>query len=119
MTILRILGTAGAKTREDRVNINVALDELLLSYSREDEILADKLSVKYLERAQYNPEAALSVLEKLKEIEMEGPIRPKRRWRTHPYLSDRAAAIRAEVYGNIEFMDYANTLPNNGAGYVR
>lgn len=101
-----IAGTGGS--RELSRGANVAFNELLLSYSREDELLADRLAVRYMRRAGFDPRAMLSLLEKLREIERERPLRPKRRFRTHPYLPDRIRVVRKEIFGKIEFEDYIN-----------
>ncbi|UCH12821.1 MAG: M48 family metalloprotease [Candidatus Omnitrophota bacterium] len=111
--IFRIVAVGGADTIRDKININNAINELTLSYSREEEIEADEFSVTYLKRAGFNPEAAISMIEVLIKSELEGPIRPKRRWRTHPYLSDRIRAIRKEIQGSIDFVDYIN-VPTRG-----
>ncbi|MBN1406007.1 MAG: M48 family metalloprotease [Candidatus Omnitrophica bacterium] len=111
--IFSMVAISGASTNADRVNINTAIGELTLSYSREEEIEADMLSAVYLKRAGYDPQAVISMIQILVKSEMSGPIKPYRRWRTHPYLSDRIRAARKEISGNIEFMDYANT-PTHG-----
>jgi len=88
-----------------------AINELIMSYSREDEIEADKLSVKYMASAGFDPEAILSVLEKLRRINYEKPIRQKSHWRTHPYIDDRIKAVRELIFGRIKFEDYINVTP--------
>jgi len=111
--IFRIVAISGADTIKDKININNAINELTLSYSREEEIEADKFAVTYLKRAGFNPEAVISMIEVLIKSELEGPIRAKRRWRTHPYLSDRIRAMREEIQGSIDFVDYIN-VPTHG-----
>lgn len=111
--LLRILIIRGAEDPESKIRANVAINELLLSYSREDEIEADRLAIKYVEKAGYKPEAVISMVEKLLKLKMEGPIMPKIYYRTHPYLTDRIRAAREEIYGQIRFIDYANT-PTKG-----
>ncbi len=111
--IFRIVAISGADTIKDKININNAINALTLSYTREEEIEADKFSVTYLKRAGYDPEAAISMIEVLIKSELEGPIRPKRRWRTHPYLSARIRAMRKEIQGSIDFVDYIN-VPTHG-----
>lgn len=104
---------AGSKgSRQLGRGADAAFSELLLSYSREDELLADTLAVKYMRRAGFDPRAMLSFLEKLKEIERERPLRPKRHFRTHPYLADRVRVVREEIFGKIEFEDYINIDQN-------
>lgn len=111
--MFRIISVSQAPTIENKININNAIIELSLSYSREEEIEADKLSAVYLKRAGYDPMAVISMIEVLINSEMKGPVRPFHGWRTHPYLSDRIRAAREEISGNIDFMDYANT-PTHG-----
>lgn len=91
---------------------DVAFGELLLSYSREDELFSDRLAVKYMRRAGFDPRAMISFLEKLRDIERERPLRPKRRGRTHPYLPDRLRVVREEIFGKIKFEDYINIDQN-------
>jgi len=111
--IFRMVAVTGAETTKDKVNNNDAINELTLSYSKEEELEADKFASIYLKRAGYDPSAVISMLQTLIKTELESPIRPKRKWRTHPYLSDRIRAARKEIYGQIDFMDYANT-PTHG-----
>jgi len=89
----------------------IGINELMMSYSREDELEADTLAVGYMRDAGFNPEANLSVLEKLRKINHEKPIRRKMYWRTHPYIDDRIKAVREQIFGKIEFEDYINTMP--------
>ena len=46
--IFRLVAVTGAETRQDKININNAITELALSYSKEEEIEADKLTAVYL-----------------------------------------------------------------------
>ncbi|MFA5089838.1 MAG: M48 family metallopeptidase [Candidatus Omnitrophota bacterium] len=65
-------------------------------YSRQDEYEADRLGVKYAFKAGFQPQAALTALEKIKKG--EGP-----NWkilgyfRTHPYVEERIAALKAYI----------------------
>ena len=111
--VFRLVSVSNAETYADKRMINQAVVELTLSYSREEEIEADTLSVEYLKNAGYDPEAILAVIDVLIRSELEGPIKAKRRFRTHPYLNDRIKAAREEILGYIDFMDYANT-PTHG-----
>ena len=107
INILRILmiNSGDSQTRE---NADIALAELFLAYSREDELLADKLGVKYAKLAGYDPNAMVSFLNKLKAIEKKEPLRQLNYARTHPYLSDRLATVRMEISGNMGYEDYLN-----------
>lgn len=64
-------------------------------YSRRDEYEADRLSVRYMYEAGYDPEAIVTFLEKLKRLGAD------KSWvyflRSHPYLDERIAAAREEI----------------------
>lgn len=85
-----------------------AVNSLMMSYSRDDEIFADKLSVKYTKNAGYNPEGAVKVLEKLWDIQKKEPQHPYMEERSHPYLSVRLAKVKQEINGKMDFNDYIN-----------
>lgn len=85
-----------------------ALGQVFLAYSRDDELLSDKLAVRYLKDAGFNPAAVISFLEKLRKIERKKPPQQINYWRTHPYISDRIRVAREAIYGRIEFEDYIN-----------
>lgn len=107
-TLFKILIAQQAKEPDFNRGVDIAFGQIFLAYSREDEILADKLSVKYLKKAKFNPEAALTLLEKLKEAQRKKPLRPLTYGRTHPYIPDRIATVKEEIYGQIGFEDYIN-----------
>ena len=75
-------------------------------FSRRDEYEADRLSIKYMYEAGYDPNAIITFLEKLKQLGGD------KNWvyflRSHPYLDERIAAARAEIIklemapGNVE-----------------
>lgn len=78
-----------------------ALTLMLLAYSKERELEADRLGLKYLIKAGYNPKAMIEVLNKLKEYEFKSPIRLYH-MRTHPYIDERIEAIRRELKTEIK-----------------
>lgn len=65
------------------------------AYGRQDEYEADRLSLKYLRLANFDMQAMVRVLEFL-ETESKGSKIPLI-LRTHPYVSDRIIAARAEI----------------------
>ncbi|HTY45335.1 MAG TPA: M48 family metalloprotease [Patescibacteria group bacterium] len=67
-----------------------------LKYSRDDEYAADTLGVKYAWKAGFDPNAALSALQKLKQSESEQK-QGLSYFRTHPYVDDRIKAIRGYI----------------------
>jgi predicted Zn-dependent protease len=91
-----------------RARINEALNQLIMSYSRDDEILADKLAIKYARLAGYNPEGTIIFLERLMEVQRKAPLKPYYHYRSHPHLSERLSVAKEEVYGAMEFRDYIN-----------
>ncbi len=111
LQLLQILaaGTKSARTVDDRVNLDVALASLLTEYSQEDEIQADRLGVRYLKRAGYDPTAALRALNALRDFTFKQPARRYSYFRTHPFFADRLRIVRQEATGQINFDDYINS----------
>ncbi len=108
-TVLKVLMLAGRADARLHQGADLAYSQLLLAYSREDELEADRLAVKYMKAVGYDPDAMIHFLETLREVDREGPLRPKHYSRTHPYTGDRIRTVRQEIHGNIEFDDYLNT----------
>lgn len=111
-TLFRILLSGKGSQQELSRGADIAFGQLFLAYAREDELLADRLTVKYLKKANFNPEAALTLLEKLKEVNKKEPIRPINYARTHPYIPDRMRVVKEELYGQAGFEDYINKTPD-------
>lgn len=106
-----ILMVLASQTQTDRRNVGkvyAAINSLMLSYGREDELFADKLSIKYAKKAGYNPEGVVKVLQKLLDIQKKEPRRRYIADRSHPYLSVRLSKAKQEVYGRMDFEDYIN-----------
>ncbi|MCM8801309.1 MAG: Maf family nucleotide pyrophosphatase [Candidatus Omnitrophica bacterium] len=106
--LVRILLSAITQSSEIGSAADLAFLELLSGYSREDELLADRLSARYLKLAGYNPYAMITFLKKLEEIERRKPARPKSYFKTHPYVPDRIRAVKQEIGEKISFTDYIN-----------
>lgn len=107
-TILQILMAVAAPSVSNARGINAAFGQLVMSYSREDEALADKIAVKYLRKAGFDPMAMISFLKKLQEVNREIAIRPYSSYRSHPYIADRIRMVKQEILGEIDFTDYMN-----------
>lgn len=104
-TLLQVL--AGATGNAHMMQgIDLAFASILSGYSRQDEFEADRLSVKYMKKAGYNPQAMANFLAKLQQITAKEPIRPYTYWRTHPFTSQRIAAVEQELTGTTTFRDY-------------
>lgn len=74
---------------------NIAYVLVNNGFSRADEYEADRLSIRYMREAGYDPNAIISFLEKLQNLGQD------KQWvyflRSHPYLSERIAAARQEI----------------------
>jgi predicted Zn-dependent protease len=105
--ILMVLAKTGAPDNQTVRKANAAINLLMLSYSREDELMADSLAVRFMQKAGFKPEGAISFLEKLKEIKRREPIRPMYA-QTHPYINERIKAVKEEIYGKSGFEEYIN-----------
>jgi predicted Zn-dependent protease len=108
LTALRILAAIGARDIDVHGNMDYALAQIMAGYSQEDEILADRLGVRYMKLAGYNPEAALTVLKMMREKIWGSPIRPYRTIRSHPGFDERIAAVEREIYGFHSFQSEIN-----------
>ena len=106
--ILQLLMVAARAGGREASRINEAFGQLVMSYSRDDEILADKLAIKYLKKAGFDPEAMIDFLKKLQEVHREGPIRPYHSYRSHPHIADRIRMVKQELSGEVEYTDYMN-----------
>lgn len=106
--VLRILMAVSGRAGSDAARIDAALGQLMMSYSREDEALADKLAIKYVKEAGFDPMAMLSFLQKLQQVNKDAPLRPYTPYRSHPYIADRIRMVRQELTGEVDFSDYMN-----------
>lgn len=87
---------------------NLALNSLFLEYSQQDEFEADRLAVKYLKKAGYDPAAMADFLRIMKKENEKSPLREYSYWKTHPNLTQRIAIVNQETTGQLEFRDYLN-----------
>lgn len=106
-SILRILLATAPGSGEVGTSADIAFTQLLLGYSREDELLADQLAARYTKLAGFDPNGMITFLEKLRESE-KYKIRPLSYWKTHPYIPDRIRIIKQELGEGISFEDYIN-----------
>ena len=68
---------------------------LNMSYGREDELESDDLGVRFMIKANYNPEEMIGVMEILKAA--AGPNRAPERMSTHPDPENRIEKIREAI----------------------
>ena len=113
-SLFRILLIAAPQPGETGAAADAAFTELLLGYSRDDELLADQLGARYAKLAGYDPRGMITSLEKLQEKNRRGPIRPKSYFKTHPYAPDRIRVVKEELGEKIDFSDYINIEEKKG-----
>ena len=89
--------------------VNLALNSLMMEYSQQDEMEADRLGVKYMTAAGFDPQAMIGFLNIMKK-ESDKEIRQFSYWKTHPYVPQRIAIIRKEISGALEFQDYIKLI---------
>jgi len=85
-----------ARTAKDS---RIALILLSLDYSKEKEFEADRLALKYMQKAGYDPEAMITLLKKLQKYQFSSPIR-QYYLKTHPYLDERIEQVQKELKTN-------------------
>jgi septum formation protein len=88
--------------------VDVALNSIFFAHAREDEFEADRLGVKYMKKAGYNPDEAARMLKILKAQQDKEPSTPYSYWRTHPYLTQRIAAASTASSESLKFKEYLN-----------
>ncbi|MEW6008997.1 MAG: Maf family nucleotide pyrophosphatase [Candidatus Omnitrophota bacterium] len=107
-TFLQILAVATGNTDAVRGS-DIAAISMLSAYSREDELLADKLGARYMREAGFDPTAFISFLDRLNEKKFSEPLRPAGFYaRTHPYISERIGMVKEETGQELNFKDYIN-----------
>ena len=87
---------------------NLALTSLFLEHSQQAEFEADRLSVKYLKKAGYDPNAMAEFLKIMRAEKDKGKLHPFSYWKTHPNMSQRISVANQAVSGKLEFRDYLN-----------
>ena len=103
-------GLAAQSNAKVAQGVNFALISLFSEYSQQDEFEADRLGVKYLKKAGYDPNAMVQVLVKLREDQEKNPAREYSYWRTHPFIPQRISIVNQAITGKLEFKDYLNLM---------
>lgn len=91
-----ILGQVGGQAKElASLSSGMIMNIVFSAYGRKDEYEADRLGIKYLSMAGYDPYASVEALEALHRESGDGgaPLV----LRSHPYLTDRIKAVRQEI----------------------
>lgn len=114
---LQILQLATIATRDPQAmqGVGVAARAAQLAYARQEELEADRLGIKYMKAAGFDPTAALAFLKKLQEHDRtklhylpRGVVRPHYAL-THPFVPERIRAVKEAIYGVADYVDYLNT----------
>lgn len=88
-----VLGGSDSAQNVSRA-VDVVFNLASLGYSREDELLADKLSVKYSKKAGYNPYGMVTFFRKLKDASRGSvPVFLS----SHPRIDERIASVEQEI----------------------
>lgn len=89
------LGASGVSTVAGAVTIGsmAAGESIALAYSREDEMQADQIGLRYLTTAGYNGTGLLTVLKKIRSKQWFGSDQVPTYMMTHPATEDRIAYI--------------------------
>ncbi len=106
-----LLQIAAAETRSNvGAGVDLALASLFTEYSQQDELEADKLGVKYMELAGYDPNEMIKFLEIIKKENDKKPLRQFSYWRTHPHLPERIANVNQLIRGEMTYRDYIRLI---------
>ena len=103
-----ILAATQAPADSDFVSgLSFALAQIMAGYSREDELNADELAIKYCKMTGFDPLAGIESLEKLYQ-EDKKTIRPLSYFRTHPHTAHRVRHIKEVLHLPLSAEDYIN-----------
>ena len=100
---------AGATTGGGNMvqGMDIAFASILVGYSREDELLADRLAIRYMQAAGYDPSKMVYFMQRIYKLDQKN-LRPYSYFRTHPSTSDRVRVMREELGLGMDFKDYIN-----------
>jgi len=96
ITALMVILSTNAPDARTVKDSRIALILLSLAYSKEREFEADRLALKYMKKAGYNPQAMITLLKKLQKFQFSSPIR-QYYLKTHPYLDERIDQVQKEL----------------------
>ena len=105
--LVTIASVGASKSAGFSQGLSFALAQLMVAYSREDELNADELAVKYCALAGYEPKAGIEVQNKLYK-ESKSKIHPLSYFRTHPYTAQRIRHIKETLHLPLAVEDYIN-----------
>ncbi len=95
--VLSSLVFRDAKSAELQRGVAVVFDLISKGYSREDELEADRLGMRYAQKAGYQSSGMVSFLEMLQRLEHSEPMSVLTIFQTHPAVSERIIKARQEI----------------------
>lgn len=93
--ILMNIALRNASAQQFEQAVSLTFNLISLGYSREDELLSDRLGAKYAYRAGYDPYSMITFLTKLKNMD-KGDLGIVF-LRSHPYASQRIELMKKEI----------------------
>ncbi len=95
--LMKLAQVAGMKSQGAQL-ANFMFTLIMNGFSRQDELEADRLGIRYLNRAGYDPQALIRVFEMFEKEMPEGPLDKAMVWtQTHPLHSDRVKQAKEEI----------------------
>jgi len=88
---------SGDKNKVIKQAIDVGFNISMLKYSRQQELRADSLAIKYLIKGGFNPEKSIKFFETLKEMEKNSFSGMFTFLRDHPPLEERIKNVRQAI----------------------
>jgi len=114
--ILMNIALQNASIGQMQKAIDLTFNLVSLGYSRDDELLSDRLGAKYAYKAGYDPYAMVSFLKKLNE-KSKGDMGPIF-LRSHPYTSQRIQMMEKEIPSIISKIDAKSSkIMNSSKAY--
>ncbi len=95
--VLSSLVFRDTKSPELQRGVAMMFDLISKGYSREDELEADRLGMRYAQRAGYQPLGMVSFLELLQQLQQSEPSSVLTIFQTHPAVSERIIRARQEI----------------------
>ncbi|MBI3615736.1 MAG: M48 family metalloprotease [Candidatus Omnitrophica bacterium] len=95
--LLQLAGAAGVGAESARI-ANSLYGLFSNGFSRQDELQADRLGIRYAGKAGYDPRGMISFFEKIEAEHPEGAAEKAFAWKsTHPLTSERIAKAKEEI----------------------
>jgi predicted Zn-dependent protease len=95
--LIGMTGGGGKAAQAVTTGTMAAGQSAMLSYSRENEMQADQIGLKYLEQAGYSGEGLLQILKKIRSQQWFGSDQIPTYLTTHPAVEDRIAYIDSQL----------------------